>query len=86
LPVAPLGVVASPIAAEIPKPVARKFQRLVSAAGSVIVLLSGIANSASNRSLLSPAGILIDGAVTLVEDALAWPPLASIGFVVSTPV
>lgn len=76
----------SPIAAEIPKPVARKFQRRVSDAGSVIALLSGIANSASNRSLLSPAGILIDGAVMLVDDALAWPPLASIGFVVLTPV
>jgi hypothetical protein len=85
LPVAPPGVVVSPIAAEIPKPVARKFQRLVSAAGSVIVLLSGIANSASNRSLLSAAGILIDGAVTLVEDAFAWPPLASIGLLVLTP-
>jgi hypothetical protein len=85
LPVAPPGVVVSPIAAEIPKPVARKFQRLVSAPGSVIALLSGIANNASRRSLVSPAGILMEGAVTLVEDAFAWPPLASIGFVVLTP-
>lgn len=75
----------SPIAAEIPKPVARKFQRLMSAPGSVIVLLSGIANNASSQSLVSPAGILIEGAVTLVEDALAWPPLASMGLVVLTP-
>jgi hypothetical protein len=58
----------------------------VSAAGKVIALLSGIANSASNRSLLSPAGILIEGAVTLVEEAFACPPLASIGLVVLTPV
>jgi hypothetical protein len=76
----------SPIPAEIPKPVARKLHRRVSAAGKVIALLSGIANNASNRSPLSPAGMFIDGAVTLVEDAFAWPPLASIGFVVLTPV
>ncbi len=64
-------MVVSPIAAEMPYPVARKFQRLVSAPGRVIVLLLGIANSASSRSLLFPAGLLSEGAVTLVEDALA---------------
>jgi hypothetical protein len=78
--------VVSPIAADIPNPVARKFQRPVIAPGNVIAVLLGIAKSASNRSLLFPAGMLIDGAVTLVEDALAWPPLASIGLAVLTPV
>jgi len=47
--------------------------------------LFGIANSASSRSALWPAGTVTDGAVTLVEAALPCPPLTSIGDAVLTP-
>ena len=66
---APLETGTSPIAAEMPKPIARKAQRLVIAPGKVIVALLGVANIASSRSALWPAGIVTDGAVMLVEEA-----------------
>ena len=86
MPVAPLATDASPIAAEMPQPIAWKFQRPVIAPGKVIgAELLGIANSASSRSPLWPAGTVTDGAVTLVEEALACPALTSIGAAVLTP-
>jgi hypothetical protein len=85
LPVSPLETAASPIAAEMPKPIAWKFQRPVIAAGKVIVELLGVANIASSRSALCPAGIVTDGAVMLVEEALACPLVTSIGAAVLTP-
>jgi hypothetical protein len=69
----------------MPKPMAWKFQRPETAPGKVIAALLAVANTASRRSALCPAGMVIDGAVILVEEALACPPLTSIGAAVLTP-
>jgi hypothetical protein len=69
----------------MPNPVARKLQRWVIPLGTVTGELLAIEYSASSRSLLSPAGIVTEGAVRLVELALPCPLLTSSGAAALTP-
>lgn len=85
-PVAPELVRArSDISTPIPPPVAWKPHRRVIPFGPVTVELLGTANIPTKRSELSPPGTFAEGAVMLVELALAMPVLKSIGVTLLTP-